>query len=580
MPELQDIELLARYARENSEEAFAALVGRHVNLVYSVALRSAGNSHSAEEITQAVFIILARKAKSFSRQTILTGWLHQTARLTAANFLRTEIRRQNREQEAFMQSALNETDPETWTQIAPLLDDAISNLNERDRNAILLRYFENKSAREMAAALRVDEPAAQKRVTRAVEKLRKFFAKRGVTLTAAAIAGAVSANSVQAAPVGLAATVTAAAAKGAAVSASTLTLIKGALKIMAWTKMKMAIVVGAAAILAIGTTIVALKEINVRSTYYKGRPLNDWLKDLDDQNPGPANDAAADAVRHIGKNGLPIIISSLQSKNPLHHGAVLACQILGPDAKPAIPALMKLLNSGYARGYVGAAFGRIGSDAITPVIEALTNGNPEVRWELVVSLGNMPIYLGTNGLQASGVIPALTDCLKDKTPIVRSLAARALGQRKVDETTVVPALVESLNDPDFQTRWSACLALGQFGTRATSAIPPLLDALHDRRAEVRGTAAIALVQIEPDNAAQIDSLMPVLIENIEGIGIGKDINFRSTTATALSLCGEKAKRVVPALLKAVQNTSGYEQQEILDALKKIDPDAAASTGLK
>jgi RNA polymerase sigma factor (sigma-70 family) len=161
MTEPDDIELLRQYAVENSEAAFAALVGRHVNLVYSVALRSVGNPHAAEEITQAVFIILARKAKSFSRQTILSGWLHQTTRLTAANFLRTEIRRQNREQEAFMQSAFSET--ETWTQIAPLLDDAISKLGGRDRDAILLRYFENKSAREMAAALRVDEPAAQRR---------------------------------------------------------------------------------------------------------------------------------------------------------------------------------------------------------------------------------------------------------------------------------------------------------------------------------------------------------------------------------------------------------------------------------
>jgi len=251
-----DIELLRQYAVENSEAAFAALAARHVHLVYSVALRRVGNPHSAEEITQAVFIILARKAKSFSRKTVMTGWLHQTTRLTAANFLRTEIRRRNREQEAFMQSSLSET--ETWTQIAPLLDDAISKLGERDRNAILLRYFENKSAREMAAALRVDEPAAQKRVTRAVEKLRKFFAKRGVTLTAAAIAGAVSANSVQAAPVGLAATVTA-AAKGAAVSASTLTLIKGALKIMAWTKMKTVIAASAAILLASTTTTIVIK---------------------------------------------------------------------------------------------------------------------------------------------------------------------------------------------------------------------------------------------------------------------------------------------------------------------------------
>src|SRR5665213_1168396 len=114
-----DIELLRQFAVENSEAAFAALAARHVHLVYSVALRRVGNPHAAEEITQAVFIILARKAKSFSSETILTGWLHQTTRLTAANFLRTEIRRQNREQEAFMQSALNET--EAWTQIAPLL---------------------------------------------------------------------------------------------------------------------------------------------------------------------------------------------------------------------------------------------------------------------------------------------------------------------------------------------------------------------------------------------------------------------------------------------------------------------------
>jgi uncharacterized protein (TIGR03435 family) len=260
MTEPDDIALLKQYAGENSEAAFAALAGRHVSLVYSTALRSTGNAHAAEEITQAVFIILARKAKSLSGKTILTGWLYQTTRLTAANFLRTEIRRRNREQEAHMQSLLNNPEPEAWTQIAPLLDDAISRLGARDRNAILLRYFENKSAREMAAALRVGEPAAQKRVTRAVEKLRTFFAKRGVTLSAAAIAGAVSANSVQAAPAGLAVTV-AAAAKGAAVSASTLTLIKGALKIMAWTKVKMAVVVGVGVLFAAGTTTVVVDKL-------------------------------------------------------------------------------------------------------------------------------------------------------------------------------------------------------------------------------------------------------------------------------------------------------------------------------
>src|SRR3954463_6752681 len=123
MPELTDYELLANFARSESEEAFATLVKRYVNLVYSTALRFTGNSHHAEEITQAVFIILARKAGKLSPRVVLSGWLYQTTRLTAANFMKGEIRRQRREQEAYMQSTSNETDIATWQQIAPLLDD-------------------------------------------------------------------------------------------------------------------------------------------------------------------------------------------------------------------------------------------------------------------------------------------------------------------------------------------------------------------------------------------------------------------------------------------------------------------------
>ena len=153
MPELEDIELLREYAEHDSEIAFAKLVERHVNLVYSVALRGVGNAHAAQEISQAVFIILARKAKSFSPKTIFSGWLYQTTRLTAANYLRTEIRRQKREQEAFMQSTLNESESEAWLHIAPILDDAISKLGAKDRDAIVLRFFENKNLSEVGAVL-------------------------------------------------------------------------------------------------------------------------------------------------------------------------------------------------------------------------------------------------------------------------------------------------------------------------------------------------------------------------------------------------------------------------------------------
>ena len=260
MPELDDHDLLAEFARTESEAAFAALVARYVNLVYSAALRFAGNPHHAEEITQAVFIILARRAGKLSPRAVLSGWLYQTTRLTAANFMKGEIRRQHREQEAYMQSILTEPDAAAWQQLAPHLDEAMGRLGDTDRDAIVLRFFENKTAREVGAALKLTEAAAHKRVNRALEKLRKLFSKRGVTLSSAIIAGAVSANSVQAAPAALAGTISAVAvAKGATASISTLTLVKGALKIMAWTKAKTAVVAGVAILLAGATTAVIVE---------------------------------------------------------------------------------------------------------------------------------------------------------------------------------------------------------------------------------------------------------------------------------------------------------------------------------
>src|SRR5215469_3023706 len=123
MQEQADIELLRQYAEQNSEAAFGELVTRYVNLVYSAAARKTGSLDAAEEITQAVFIILAKKAKSLRKETILSGWLYQTTRLTAANFRRNEIRRARREQEAYMQSLSNES--ESWPEIEPLLEDAM-----------------------------------------------------------------------------------------------------------------------------------------------------------------------------------------------------------------------------------------------------------------------------------------------------------------------------------------------------------------------------------------------------------------------------------------------------------------------
>src|ERR1039458_136157 len=211
---LDDMRLLEEYAARSSEAAFSTLVSRHINLVYSAALRQIGNRQEAEEITQAVFLVLAKKAKSLRPGTVLSGWLYQTARLTASNSLRREIRRQNREQQAYMQSTLNEPEPDHWEQIGPLLEQAMAGLSEADRNAIVLRYFENKPLKEVGAALGASDDAAKMRINRALEKLRVYFLKRGVTLSEAALGAAISAHSIQAAPAGLSVAVIAAACQG------------------------------------------------------------------------------------------------------------------------------------------------------------------------------------------------------------------------------------------------------------------------------------------------------------------------------------------------------------------------------
>jgi len=197
--------LLKAYVERRLEAAFNELVQRHVDLVYSAAIRMVRDPHLAEDVTQGAFIALARQASELVERPTLAGWLHRTAQNIAAQTVRTIERRRAREQEAFAMSDQISTSPDVgWEKIELHLDAALSELIDADRDAVVLRYFHKKSAAEIATILGVSDDTAQKRVSRAVEKLREVFAKNKITIGAGSLGVLISANAVQAAPAGLA----------------------------------------------------------------------------------------------------------------------------------------------------------------------------------------------------------------------------------------------------------------------------------------------------------------------------------------------------------------------------------------
>jgi hypothetical protein len=348
----------------------------------------------------------------------------------------------------------------------------MASLGEADRNFIALRFFEDRSWREVAELMRVKEDAAQKRVMRALEKLRVRFARRGVTLSVALIAGAVSAHSVHAAPVGLAKTISAAAlVKGTATGGSTLTLVKGVLKVMAWTKAKTAIAAGVAAVvLATGSATVATHQVK---RHRESAIVNAFIGKYD-ETFSKEDDPEFQKVRALGADAVPYLVAAIEKYNSVRDKsgghpdrgninirvrAYWGLEGLGPVAKPAIPFLIEqfsasndLIDFDY---HVLAGFGPDAKEAIPVLIEAFHGGHRQLRF----------------------------------------YAARALAKIDPDYPELLPRMLADLKNRDAVTRRFACITLGEMGPKAATAVPALKEMLRDEDQAVRERATEALQAI-------------------------------------------------------------------------------------
>lgn len=251
-----DHALIRDYAREGSQAAFAELVDRYVDLVYSAARRQVRSPDLAEEVTQTAFIALSRHVHKLKPDTPLIAWLYVVTRRAALDVVRRELRRQVREQTAFEIAAMK-SNSAGWPKVEPLLDEAMEALADRDRSAILLRYFDNKSLREVGRTLGLSEDAAQKRVSRALEQLRVFLSRRGVTVAASALAADLAGGAVQAAPIGLSLAISSATAVSATAGS---VLATEAVKIITMTTIQKSIV-GAALVALVGAGFYGQRAI-------------------------------------------------------------------------------------------------------------------------------------------------------------------------------------------------------------------------------------------------------------------------------------------------------------------------------
>ncbi|MCX6925839.1 MAG: sigma-70 family RNA polymerase sigma factor [Verrucomicrobia bacterium] len=401
---MEDSYLLRSYAENGSEEAFATVVDRYMPLVYSTALRRVDDPEDAKEITQAVFCLLAEKARRFGPGTSLVSWLYQTASFKAARLGRAEWRRRRREEEvARMQRTECDTE-QPWEQIAPQLDEALSHLAKSDRLVILLRFFQQKPLKDVGAALGIGEEAARKRVVRALEKLRYWLGKRGVACSAGVLATILTEKAVSAVPAGTAQLVRAAALE-AARAACVPSLLATILNTFAREKLRSTLISSLGLVVIAGLSL-HLYNASMKSSREPIKPQTEATS---------PSEGAGRAVKRTW---------SINSAGPARPE--------DPALQAALDKLRKLLYAPtiertYPSRDLTAALNQFGTDtnpALEVLVEALQESDLQRKLRYVPRTRAI-CSLGYLGIKAEAALPALWELIRSKEAAGRETAVRA-----------------------------------------------------------------------------------------------------------------------------------------------------------
>lgn len=303
---ISDRDLLVQFVEQGAEAAFAAMVERHVNEVFSTALRRLGGDRRlAEDATQEVFVALARQAGAIRSGERLAGWLHRHTCFVTANLVRSEQRRKSRELTAAEMT--NATDTDQWKSVAPMLDSMIDNLPAPDREAILLRFFSQDSLESIGCVLGVSEDAAQKRISRAVEKLGALFRKNGITLSSTALLSLLTTKSVAAAPLGLACAITVNALAGATITTVTAgTVLVGKIKAGAALALIGAAVIGPIGVQYRSNARLKRENVSLQAQLQKqeSKPIGHGPEEAAPRTQSPATEATAEVLQLRGQIGV------------------------------------------------------------------------------------------------------------------------------------------------------------------------------------------------------------------------------------------------------------------------------------